>query len=127
MLSNSRAFEKAIVSRKVRKTSDKADLFKKVNNKVVALFKLMEGDEIKVIKKLEIKDKNLHKEIENFVKGQKVDTAVRLLNRFIGLQGKDITKIQATRLKNAIDKAKIEKSNRLYYELQKAKRNLKPF
>ncbi len=121
------AFEKAIVSRKVRKTSDKADLFNKVNEKVVALFKLMEGNEVKVIKKLEIKDEKLYKEIESFVKGQKVDTAVRLLNRFIGLQGKDITKIQATRLLNAIEKASIEKSNRLYDELQKAKKELKTF
>lgn len=121
------AFEKAIVARKVRKTSENADLFKKVNKKVVDLFKRMEGDDIKVIKKLEIKDQKLLQTIDEYLGSQKVDTAVRLVNRFIGMQGKDITETQATRLLKAIEKAKIDKSNRLYKEVQKAKKELNTF
>lgn len=125
------AFEKAIVSRKVRKASSDAKLFNTVNKKVVELFNLMKANEVKIIKKVEIRDSKLMKELETFVKGHRVDEAVRLLNRFIGLQGKKIKEEQAERLHKAIEKAietkKVASSHRLYSELLKAGVELSTF
>ena len=126
------AFQKAALHRKVRKTSLDADLFTKVNKKIIALFEVIKP-ELKNPSKnnvtiTEFKDKQLYHDIEKYVGSQKINTAIGLLNSFILMQGYKPDVEKATRLlkriENAIAKDRVEKGNRLYDEIVNAKKAL---
>ncbi|MCH2194733.1 hypothetical protein [Kordia sp.] len=126
------AFQKAALHRKVRKTSLDADLFTKVNKKIIALFEVIKP-ELKNPSKnnvtiTEFKDKKLYHDIEKYVGSQKINTAIGLLNSFILMQGYKPDVEKATRLlkriENAIAKDRVEKGNRLYDEIVNAKKAL---
>lgn len=120
------AFQKAIVSRDVRKTSSDADLFAKTNEKVVALYKIADKEKVDV--KIEFSDKKLLEQMKNFATGKKVDYAITLLKSFIGMQGTKPDAKKASnllgRINKAIDKKTIDIDNRLYNDILQAKNDL---
>jgi len=123
------AFEKAIVGRNVRKKSENAALFTKVNAKLVKLYKSVKEGEFNA--KITFTDSKLLLEMEKFVKGKKVNAAITLLNSYIGMQGYKPEKEKAERLmkriESAISKGRISKGNRLYELLLDAKKELKSY
>ena len=123
------AFEKAIVGRNVRKKSENAALFTKVNAKLVKLYKSVKEGEFNA--KITFTDSKLSLEMEKFVKGKKVNAAITLLNSYIGMQGYKPEKEKAERLmkriESAISKGRISKGNRLYELLLDAKKELKSY
>lgn len=124
------SFSKVAVNQKVRKASA-SDLFKTVSDKVAKLFALMKEKKATKIKELVIKEKGFEKELEGYVKSKEIDTAVKLMNRFINIQGTKATiKKTETLLKafdNAISNNKIAKTNNLYEDVVKAKNVLNSY
>ena len=120
------AFQKAIISREVRKTSEVADLFTKVNKKVVKLYDHVEPKEEDA--DIEFTDKELLEELETYVKGSKINYAITLLKSFVGMQntrpGVDKAERLLKRINNAFKNGKINDKNRLYDELMEAKQGL---
>ena len=123
------AFQKAIVSRQVRKTSSEADLLAEVNKKVVKLFKAVEEGERDA--DVSLGDDALQTKITKFVGSQKVNYAVTLLRSYIGMNNTtpDKPKVQRliTRMENAIKKGRVDKENRLYKQVQEAVKDLKAY
>lgn len=123
------AFQKAALDRSIRKTSSDADLFTRVNKKVIALFDIVKptkGDA-----DIEFSDQKLYKEMEASVKEQKVNYAVTLLKSFIGMQGYKPEIKKATSLLKRIDNSfkneKVTKTNRLYKDVVNAKKELETY
>jgi len=123
------AFQKASLDRSIRKTNAAADLFTKVNEKVVALFDAVSPTKSDAT--IDFTDKKLFAEMETFVKGQKVNYAVTLLKSYIAMQGlkPEHDKVQRLlkRIENAIDKQRVTKQNRLYKEVITAKSSLETY
>lgn len=120
------AFQKAIVSREVRKTSDVADLFTKVNKKIVAVFDLVKEGELAA--DIQVQDKGLVNEIESYVTGSKLNYAISILKSFIAMQNTkpplDKAKRLLKRMENAIKNNKVESGNRLFDALKLTKSEL---
>ena len=123
------AFQKAALERTVRKMNANADLFTKVNEKVVALFDIVnptKGDA-----EIEFTDKKLFSEIETFVKEQKVNYAITLLKSYMRMQGYAPERIKVERLlkriQYAFEKDKVTTKNRLYKQLKAAQRSLNDY
>ena len=121
-----RAFEKAAVEKKVRKTSKVAGLYNQANAKLVKMYEIAKPNQEDI--KVNISDKAFYNRLEKFVTGYQTDPAVRLLKRFINMQGTKPEKTSAKRLltaiTNAINKGKVSTKHRLYKELQEAKKEL---
>jgi hypothetical protein len=127
------AFNKAAVSRTVRKTSDKADEFTQANKgieKIYGQVKLSDTAKNNGIK-LNIENTKLIEDLEKYVSGTKVNYAVTLLRSFIGLQGTKPEVSKAARLlkrfENAIKTDRVDKENRLYDEVKEAIKELKAY
>lgn len=124
-----KAFQKAALDRSIRKTNKAADLFTKVNGKVVALFDAV--NPTKSDANIDFTNKKLLEEMEAFVTQQKINYAITLLKSYINLQGlkPEIQKVNRLlkRINNAIEQRKINKNNRLYKELVNAKLELESY
>ncbi|AXG68202.1 hypothetical protein KORDIASMS9_00392 [Kordia sp. SMS9] len=120
------AFQKAPLERSIRKTSADADLFTKINKKVVALFKAV--NPTKSDANIDFTDKKLLEQMQNYVKGHKVNYAITLLKSFVSLQGlkPDTEKVERllNRIENAIEKGRVTKDNRLFHQILIAKSEL---
>lgn len=129
------AFQKAIVSRNVRKSSDNADLLIRVNKKVVALFDIAKENGKEAVDNrgidIEFKDKALLAEMETLVKGNKVNYAITLLRSYIGFQNRKPAKDKVERLlkrfNNAIKSGRVDKDNRLWKEFSDAKAEMESY
>ena len=123
------AFQKAALDRSIRKTSKDADLFTKINEKVVVLFDTVNPS--KSDANIDFTDKELLNKMETFVKTQKVNYGITLLKSYVSLQGlkPETEKVNRLlkRIDNAIEKQKVHKDNRLYDELIKAKKQLETY
>jgi len=123
------AFQKAALDRSIRKTSSDADLFTKVNKKVIALFDIV--NPVKGDADIEFTDQKLFSEMETYAKEKKINYAITLLKSFIGMQGFKPERTKATnllkRINSAIEKEKVSKSNRLYKDVVKAKMALETY
>ncbi|QHI35759.1 hypothetical protein IMCC3317_11070 [Kordia antarctica] len=123
------AFQKAALDRSIRKTSSDADLFTKINKKVIALFDIV--NPVKDDADIEFSEKKLYNEMETFVKEQKVNYAVTLLKSFIGMQGyqPEIKKAMnlLKRIDNSFKNEKVTKTNRLYKDVVNAKKELETY
>lgn len=123
------AFQKAALDRSIRKTSKTADLFTKVNKKVVALFDAVNPS--KSDANIDFTDKELYNEMEVFVNEQKVNYAITLLKSHVSLQGLKPTIEKVNRLlkriNNALENGKVKKNNRLYKEVVIAKLELESY
>ena len=119
------AFNKAAVERKVRKTSDAADLFVQCQKKINMLFQEFAAPTQADVK-VEFEDKKLYKEIKEYVTESSVNPAIPVLNRFIAMQNTlpDVKKAETLlkAIEKVLDNDKIEENkNRLTPELNQAK------
>jgi hypothetical protein len=128
------AFQKAIVGRDVRKTSDDADLFTKVNEKMVSLFDKVSQNKDSVERDgvdITLSDNALMTQMEKLVKGSKTNYAITLMRSFIGMQNTkpDVTKAKGLlkRMENAIANDKVDKDNRLFPAIKEAITELKEY
>lgn len=120
------AFNKAAVERKVRKTSEYADLFNKCNEKVSILFEEFANPNKQDVK-IEFTDKKLYQEIEDFSTNKKVNPSVSLLKRFIGMQGTLPEVKKAKSLLKSISNQLENSNDRLKPELTAAKKELETY
>ena len=120
------AFNKAAVERKVRKTSENANLFNKCNEKLTVLFEEFANPN-KADVKIEFTDKKLFAEIEEFSTNKKVLPSVSLLKRFIAIQGTmpEVSKVKT--LLKSIEKQIEESNDRLRPELLTAKKECEAY
>lgn len=125
------AFNKSSLERKVRKSDDNANLFKKANEAVITIFDHANRN-IEQAKKhgieIDLKNTDKYKDIFEFANSKQIDIAVRLLKRFVSMQGTKPEKEKVQRLiksiDNAIEKKKLDKRNRLYNNIAEAKKDL---
>ena len=127
------AFNKAAVSRTIRKSSDKADEFELANNGITKMYDQAEKwDEPKDNEyELNIENKKLIKDLTAYVAGTKINYAITLLRSFISFQGTIPGKEKATRLlkrfTNAIKSERVDDKNRLYDKILDAKEELEEY
>ena len=115
------AFNKAAVERKVRKTSEAAELFTKCNKKIITLFEDFPNLDKKPFE-IEFTDKSLHKQIQEYVTDVAVNPAIPVLKRFIAIQNTKPDPKKVTAMIKSIDKIiKDGSQNRLRSELLDAK------
>lgn len=121
------AFNKAAVERKVRKTSEAAELFTKCNKKIIMLFEDIPNNDKKPYE-IEFTDKGLYKEIQEYVSDVTVNPAIPVLKRFIAIQNTkpDVKKAGAL-LKSMTKIIETSKENRLSPELSKARKELEDY
>lgn len=98
------AFNKAAVERKVRKTSEAADLFNKANDKMMFLFeKFMKPNQADV--KVSFSDKELYDKIEAYVSNVAIHPMITVLKSFISIQNTFPEKKKAEALIKRLKKA----------------------
>ena len=123
------AFQKAAVGREVRKTSEDANLFTKVNKKIVAIYNIAEPKKFDV--DIDFTDKSLLSEMESYSKERKINYAITLLKSFITMQGTrpDTKKAEnlLKRINNAINNKTIDNNNRLWADINIAKTELQDY
>lgn len=121
------AFNKAAVERKVRKTSEAAELFTKCNKKIITLFEDFPNLEKKPFE-IEFTDKGLYNQIQAYVSDVAVNPAIPVLKRFIALQNTKPEIKKAETLLKAINKIfDQDKENRLFDEIKLAKISLSDY
>ena len=127
------AFNKAAVSRNVRKSSDKGDEFELANEGITKIFEQSENsDQAKEHGiKLEIENTKLIEGLTTYVAGTKINYAVTLLRSFISIQGTIPGKEKAERLlkrfTNAFKSDRLDDKNRLYDQVMDAISELKEY
>ena len=122
------AFMKAAIERKVRKTSEDADLFNQVKDKITTIYKdFAEPNEKDV--KIKISDNGFYNKLESYASERKVSPIINLMKRFVSMQGTmpDVKKAQT--LLNSIKKNKttLSKENRFYQSIDKAIESLESY
>ena len=121
------AFNKAAVERKVRKTSEAAELFTACNKKIIVLFEEIPNEDKKPYE-IEFTDKVLYNKIKDYVSDVAVNPAIPLLKRFIAMQNTKPDIKKAETLLKSMDKVfENAKENRLSPELYKAKKELEDY
>ncbi|MBB1195099.1 hypothetical protein DNC80_15660, partial [Flavobacterium sp. SOK18b] len=121
------AFNKAAVERKVRKSSEAAELFTQCNKKIITLFEDIPNSDKKPYT-IEFTDKALYGKIQNYVTDVAVNPAIPVLKRFIAIQNTkpEIKKVEDL-LKSISKVYENAKDNRLSPELFKAKKELEDY
>jgi hypothetical protein len=115
------AFNKAAIERKVRKTSEVADIFNQCNEKMRILFEEFAKPTQAPIKVTEFSDQKLFKEIEDYVTDVAINPAVSVLKRFIAIQNTTPEVKKAEALKKSLEKVlAADSNNRLSNELKDA-------
>lgn len=121
------AFNKAAIERKVRKTSDVAEIFNDCNQKMKVLFEefmLPTQEDVKI----DFADKDLYDKIEKYVANVSINPTVAVLKRFVAIQNTlpEIKKAE-TLLKTLIKTKEKFKDSRLSDELSKAIKALQDY
>lgn len=123
------AFQKHAVARKIRKTSDLANLYEICNKKLVKIFGVITPDTANV--EIEFTDKDVLEQLAKLVANKKVDYAISLISRVINIQGTAPEDKKVERLISSIDNAfkngKVDERSRLYDDLKKGKKHLKQY
>jgi hypothetical protein len=115
------AFNKAAIERKVRKTSEVADIFNQCNEKMRILFEEFAKPTQAPIKVTEFSDQKLFKEIEDYVSDVAINPAVSVLKRFIAIQNTTPDLKKAESIKKSLEKVlENDSNNRLSNELKDA-------
>jgi hypothetical protein len=117
--------QKAIVEKKIRKTSSYADQIKFIQKKLIDTYNSM-STKIKIELKPETFDA-----LKQLVGEEKVLASINFIKRYIGLNGKVAMKQKAKllldQINNAITKGKITDSDPYIIEIHELKKNLKTF
>jgi hypothetical protein len=128
------SFSKSALQRKVRLNEQNAKLFEMANRDIVKIFQGAE-DNIEDAKKhgldIKLSDPKRHDDIIAFLNSKQINISIRLLNRFISMQGTfpEKTKVNGLikSIDNAIKKDNLKKENRLYNQVIEAQKELKKY
>jgi hypothetical protein len=119
------SLQKAIVEKRIRKTSPYADQIKYVQNKLIGVYNTM-----KVKIKLELKPET-HEEFKKLTAGEKVMASIGFIKRYISMNGKigmkEKAKQMLQQINRAMDKGKIADNDPYITEIHELKKNLKAF
>lgn len=119
------ALQKAIVEKRIRKTSAYAEQVKYVQEKLIDVYNTM-----KVKIKLELKPET-YESLKKLTGGEKVMASIGFIKRYISMNGKPSMKEKAKQLlqqiNKAIDKGKISDNDPYIVEIHELKKNLKAF
>jgi hypothetical protein len=128
------AFSKSALQRKVRLNDSNSKLFEKANKDVVKIFRVAEDnieDAMKNGLEISLSDPKKYDDIMEFVNSKQINISIRLLNRFISMQGTKPEKPKVNRLikaiENSIKKDKLNKDNRLFNSVVEAKKELNEY
>lgn len=121
------AIQKAIVEKRIRKTSKFAKQIMEIQTNLIELFNQMSLNEIVLVK---LKDHRLSAYLK--ILGKQIEMlSVQLIKSYVGLQGRLITNQQAVRLHDRIARAhntgKITKSDKYWKEVEKIADTLRSF
>jgi hypothetical protein len=120
------ALQRAILERRIRKTSPYAKQVKYMQEKLIEVYNNMKGRSVAV----EINGKTL-REFKNLIGKEKVFTSVQYIKRYLNLHGKVGIKEKAKKLfeqlNKAVKKKKIVKGDKYEEKLQLIWRSLKDF
>lgn len=119
------SLQKAIVEKRIRKTSKYADEVRMVQNKLIEVYNTMKG---KI--KFELKPET-YETLKALAAEEKVLPSINFIKRYIGMNGKTGMKEKAkgllTQINRAIDKGKIGENDPYTTEIHEIKKNLKAF
>lgn len=123
------AFQKHSVARKVRKSSDLANLYEICNKKLTKLYEAIAPKKQNV--NITFSDKDVLEQLKKLVDNKKVDYAISLMNRVINIQGtapedKKVERLISS-IENAFKNGRVDERSRLYDDLVKAKKELKRY
>src|SRR6266700_2006867 len=119
------SLQKAILEKRIRKTSSYADQVRLIQEKLIELYNTMKA---KV--KVELKQ-DTYESLKMITGGEKVMPSINFIKRYIGMNGKAGMKEKAKQLlaqiNRALDKGKITDSDLYTSEIYEIKKNLKTF
>ncbi|MBO9565532.1 MAG: ATP-binding protein [Niastella sp.] len=119
------ALQRAIVEKRIRKTSPYATQIKYIQDSLIKLYNKMSGTIT-----VQIREKILHELLE-IAGSQKVRLSIAYLKRYIGIQGKQITKEKAEKLLHlvigALDTEKIPNNDPYIDRLKKVMTSLQSY
>lgn len=119
------SLQKAIVEKRIRKTSAYADQVKYIQEKLIGVYNSM-ATKIK----LELKP-DTYEELKKLTGGEKVMASIGFIKRYISMNGKPAMKEKAKQLlvqiNRAYEKGKITDSDPYIVEIHELKKNLKAF
>lgn len=119
------ALQRAITEKRIRKTSRYAEPIRQIQNQLVKAYQVMGNTQTFTI------DKHTLKSFSTIAGSEKIRFSTNYLKRFIGIQGKNITKEKAQRLYemmlNAMKKQKITKGDPYYDRIIAVSGSLKKF
>lgn len=119
------SLQKAIVEKRIRKTSPYAEQVKYVQEKLIDVYNTMKA---KI--KLELKPET-YESLKKLTGGEKVMASIGFVKRYISMNGKPGMKEKAKQLlqqiNRAIDKGRIKDNDPYTVEIHELKRNLKAF
>ena len=119
------SLQKAIVEKRIRKTSPYAEQVKYIQEKLIQVYNSMAS---KI--KLELKPET-YEELKKLTGGEKVMASIGFIKRYISMNGKPAMKEKAKQLLQQINKAyekgKITDSDPYIVEIHELKKNLKAF
>jgi hypothetical protein len=119
------SLQKAIVEKRIRKTSPYAEQIKYIQEKLIQVYNSMAS---KI--KLELKPETFE-ELKKLTVGEKVMASIGFIKRYISMNGKPAMKEKAKQLLQQINKAyekgKITDSDPYFVEIHELKKNLKAF
>lgn len=120
-----RSLQKAIVERRIRKTSRHANLIREIQTQLVTAYKKM-GNQTSF--EFQPKDLNRYYKIAG---AEIVMPSIRFIKAFLGLKGKEITKHKAKnlldRIKKALSKKELNSQDKYYKEIRTVTSSLEAF
>lgn len=119
------SLQKAIIEKRIRKTSKYADEVRLVQNKLIEIYNSMKA---KI--KFELKP-DTYEKLKALVGAEKVLASIGFIKRYIGMNGKVGMKEKAkqllTQINRALDKGRIGENDPYTSEIHEIKKNLKAF
>ncbi|MEP7374739.1 MAG: hypothetical protein ABI675_15190 [Chitinophagaceae bacterium] len=125
VLSFINSLQKAILEKRIRKTSQYADQIRLIQDKLINLYNSMKA---KI--RIELKP-DTYDELKQLTGDQKILASVSFIKRYIGMNGKPGMKEKAKKLleqiNRAMDKGKVTDNDAYISEIHEIKKNLKSF
>lgn len=122
------ALQRSIVKKRIRKTSEWADLVRYVQKYLIDILEDLSSAADDAVAIVKAPTKKWMNQLDALLNSQYILPSVRLISRYVGMQNKLVDKEKAERFMNAIDRAFLKKQVRsrdpYYQQLQKIRENL---
>jgi len=119
------SLQKAILEKRIRKTSPYAEQIRYIQNTLIKVYNSMKGRMTMEVKPA------IYEEMKAIVAGEKVIPAINFIKRYIGMSGKTGTKEKARQLlaqiDRALDKGTLKQRDNYMTELYQVRKNLQDF